>query len=113
LLTTYLEGFKMIAELKKMGWEVDVIHERNHDFNWGSGKDCIIPRGGRTIVTLINKQDKSKSAAGLAICSMADNYERSKGRNIALLRAIKQIPELNEIAARIYIDSISNGKLIL
>lgn len=102
----------MINELKKMGWEVDVIHERNLEIS-PSGRDCILPCGGRTIVTVVNKQDKSKHAAGLAICSDSDNYVKKIGRNIALYRAISQIKDLREKYDEIQIRTMERRGLLL
>ncbi len=74
----------MIKELKQKGWRVDVIHRRNR-FDGD-----IESNGGATTVILTKH---NKAIVGTAVCSESDTYCKETGRNIALARALVQIPE--------------------
>jgi hypothetical protein len=50
----------------------------------------IFPRGGRTIVTLVDEWGEAV-ARGEARCSDLDNFCRRRGREIALGRAMKKL----------------------
>ena len=51
------------------------------------GKDGLWPRGGRTDVTVTTPQGTQLHA--VADCSLADNFDRKRGLQIALGRALK------------------------
>lgn len=48
-------------------------------------------KGGYTVATI--ELSDGRRFVGEANCSLKENYNRKKGRNIALGRALKQIPE--------------------
>jgi hypothetical protein len=98
-----------ITKLKLMGFKVFVSHRR-----WIDGqpvpaaKDIApahtafkikrtgfrpAPKGGATIVR-ITDADGAELASATAYCSLGDNFNRQRGTQIALGRAVKELAQL-------------------
>lgn len=89
-----------IQALEDQGFRVRINHDRVIDGQlfamstvrrkgWTSR---IEPRGGATRVELL-KNDVS-AAVAIATCSLRDNFNYRRGREIALGRCVKQLEEL-------------------
>lgn len=84
-----------LESLRKAGYRVDVIHNREVVYNSLNDVE-FAPCGGQTVVT-IEAPNKTHGAKGIANCSKVDNYNRKMGYKIALGRALKQMPEFKDI----------------
>jgi len=73
-----------VHELRKLGYKVSVHHDRNIVNRNGNLE--FDPRGGNTVVTLVNDGD---IVIGRAACSKKDNYSKKLGVRIALGRLLK------------------------
>lgn len=56
----------------------------------------ILPNGGETLCEIVEPREDSKDgyrlvASGTSRCSLADNFDRKRGRQIALGRALCQL----------------------
>ena len=49
-------------------------------------REAIVPRGGITVFSEYN-DDGTLSSRGISVCSIHDNYDKSRGRKIAEFRA--------------------------
>lgn len=82
-----------IKDLRRKGYKVRVIHDRHYDVVSkidGNYKELSAKGGTTTIeVTTPNKQI---SVFGKSVCSLEDNFNRRVGNEIALGRALQQLP---------------------
>lgn len=81
-------------ELEAQGLAVRVTHVRRikdvpTDVNV---RPVFAAKGGFTQVQIVN-DDGETVAEGVALCSMKENYDRRKGRTIALGRAMKALKQ--------------------
>lgn len=81
-----------VAELRKQGYKVKVIHERKliHHSAIAGEKVEVCPTGGRTIVHVTPPIHDDMIISGVAECSKNDAYNRKLGVKIALGRALKK-----------------------
>lgn len=72
-----------VAQLRKMGYQVEVRHSRNTDVV--NGELVVSPLGGETHVTITTPN--GKTLEGHAVCSNRDNYCKREGVRYCLERA--------------------------
>jgi hypothetical protein len=82
---------KTIYQLRKQGYKVRVIHERDEiDVPTLSGiRKFLNARGGKTTIELTTPE--GKTSKGIAICSEKDNFCRRIGNQVALGRAFENL----------------------
>jgi hypothetical protein len=80
-----------IKNLRRRGWKVRVLHQRNHFLrNRLDGTSSeVSAKGGQTEIQLTSP-DGEFNVCGKSICSEEDNYDRKVGNAIALGRAWKK-----------------------
>lgn len=54
-------------------------------------RTVIEPKGGETIARIIEEEHQTEVARGVAVCNPNDSYIKSRGRTIALGRALADI----------------------
>lgn len=54
---------------------------------------CVTLNDGPCVAGCTGDQDTVLSGAGLAFCASSDQFNRAKGRKVALARAIRQFPK--------------------
>lgn len=81
-----------IKQLRYAGYKVRVLQKRKYKkINKIDGVyEELSPKGGETYIE-VTTPDKTITRAGESICSMEDHYDRKKGNQIALGRAIKAL----------------------
>ncbi len=89
-----------VQQLKKLGYQVKVIHNRRMELDEETYDYTVLPRGGATHVALIKD---GKSYAGIAVCSDKDNYCKSTGRKVALARAMAKCEFLREKVPNLFV----------
>jgi hypothetical protein len=89
-----------VAQLKKLGYQVKVIHNRRMELDDETLDYTVLPRGGATNVVL---QKDGKQFSGVALCSDKDNYCRSTGRKVALARAMAKCEFLREKVPNLFL----------
>ncbi len=84
-----------IKDLRRKGYKVRVIHSREYQIKSrinGYSRE-VHARGGSTTIE-VTTPDKQTSVFGKSICSMDDNFNRRVGNEIALGRALQQLPNI-------------------
>ena len=84
---------KTIEQLRKTGYKVRVIHQRQYVPRWPyklSPGTMLSSKGGYTRID-VTIPDGSVTVSGEARCSMEDSYNRKLGNSIALGRALSQL----------------------
>ena len=85
-------NYMPIEDLKILGYDVEVKHDRMYDQRWDNRRrnylNAISPKGGVTKVTVVDTA--GIEYYGLAECSPKDNFNRKLGVRIALGRALKK-----------------------
>jgi biotin operon repressor len=83
-----------IKKLRQAGYKVRVLHTRKYNTiqKIGGTYKEISPKGGETFIE-ITTPDKNLTTAGASICSDKELYDRKKGNEIALGRAIKTMED--------------------
>lgn len=89
-----------VQQLKKLGYQVKIIHNRRMELDEDSLDYTILPRGGATNVVI---QKDGKSFDGMAVCSDKDNYCRATGRKVALARAMAKCEFLREKVPNLFL----------
>lgn len=99
-----------VQELRKNGWKIRIAHLRitegykgyvsRRDFEDGvpypdckSWAGAVSPRGGKTLVTVTSPEGQTVEIS--AQCNEKDNYNRRRGVQIALGRALKKFGQMN------------------
>lgn len=72
-----------VAQLRKMGYQVEVRHSRNVDIV--NGEAVVSPLGGETHVKITTPN--GKELEGHAVCSVKDNYCKREGVRYCIERA--------------------------
>jgi hypothetical protein len=84
-----------IKNLRRSGWKVRVLHQRNYflrdRFNGTSSE--VSAKGGITEIQLTSP-DKQINVSGKAVCSEKENYSRKVGNAIALGRAWSEVEKI-------------------
>lgn len=78
-----------VAELRRSGYKVRVIHIRNDNpahYYMNADPSPYHPKGGETVVE-ITTPDKN-NLIGVAVCHPRDNYNKKMGVKIAVGRAL-------------------------
>lgn len=78
-----------IDDLKALGFEVDVIHQRPTDHS-----GITAAKGGRTIVALTNV---SGNLYGISKCTANDHFVRVIGRQTAIARIVDDVTGSNTV----------------
>jgi hypothetical protein len=84
-----------IKQLRQSGWKIRVIHRRNYDtVDKIDGRFPVLSNfGGSTTVEITSPE--GLNAAGTAVCSMKENFNRRVGNSIALGRALQTLHKIN------------------
>lgn len=87
LIQEFIEGLKPFCRTHDFNWDTiaDELNLKPTQWNYLE-PDQIFARGGATIVTF---EKDGMMATGVATCSLSDNYERRRGREIAMARALR------------------------
>lgn len=89
-----------VQQLKNLGYQVKIIHNRRMELDETTWDYTILPRGGATNVTLVKD---GKAYGGIALCSDKDNYCKSTGRKVALARAMAKCEYLREKVPNLFL----------
>ena len=89
-----------VQQLKNLGYQVKIIHNRRMELDEATWDYTILPRGGATNAIL---QKDGKSFDGIAICSDKDNYCKATGRKVALARAMAKCEFLREKVPNLFL----------
>lgn len=83
-----------IKQLRQNKYKVRVMHSRLNECVKKIGGDYfqIASRGGSTTIE-VTTPDKQITVTGKSVCSLEDNFNRRVGNEIALGRALQQLPE--------------------
>jgi hypothetical protein len=89
-----------VQQLKNLGYQVKIIHNRRMEVDYDNQETYILPRGGATNAVL---QKDGRVYDGVAICSDKDNYCKDTGRKVALARAMAKCEFLREKVPNLFL----------
>ena len=82
---------RSVKELRQQGYKVGVQHNRYYDNAeiCGNNPEGIIPNGGETTVRVTTPD--GRTVVGVSTCAAVDNFNKKRGVQIALGRALKEL----------------------